>query len=501
MNNSLSEKDRHLVPRWRSLYLSRSTMELANPHADGEGESLYLPSADFKKKLLQWHSAPTVLSGAELVASSIVEGREEVAKSAARLVISEESTARPVVKALASRVLGNPVNLVDFATRVSSFSQRERIWRRRTRIHPNNALSWVELSLCEVVAGRNDAAKRAMSVALQLSPDNRHVLRSASRLFLHIDDKERAYDVLARSSGIRGDPWLIAAEVSMAMLLSRAPKYVKQGRQLIERNCQGPRQVTELAGALGTLELEAGRRKKARDLFRLSAQEPTGNALAQLEWCAYSGHLRVGFPYKIDTLSESDEAIAYRLGREERLTEVAGACQKWLESEPFSSRPYEVASNASAIAGKIGDALRFTENGLKLHHDNVTLLNNHAFALAHKDRLPEAQRTLDRLNSNDSKEVLRAEANRGLIAMRLGDYEKGRALYRATIGKFRELKLGRYADLAQIYFAREAAIAGAADAEKQVRMARDALVRLETSIHDHVLREAERQLRRRRTGR
>ena len=53
-------------------------------------------------------------------------------------------------------------------------------------------------------------------VALQLAPTNRHVLRSASRLFLHLDDSERAYDIIAQSDATVDDPWLIAAELSFA---------------------------------------------------------------------------------------------------------------------------------------------------------------------------------------------------------------------------------------------------------------------------------------------
>ena len=500
MNNTLSDKERHLVPRWRSLDLSHSTMELASPHSENSDNRRFPPSTDFERRLLQWQATPTVLSAAELVAASIVEGREETATPAARLVVSKRSTARPLVRLLASSVLSSNVGAGDGTSIESNRQERKHIWRQRTRTHPNNALAWVELSLCELIAGRDAAAMRAMTVALQLSPDNRHVLRSASRLFLHTGDWQQAYDLIARSARIAVDPWLMAAELSIAMLTDRTPRYVKQGRRFIERNAQGPRHVTELAGALGTLELEAGRRKKARDLFKLSAKAPTGNALAQLEWCAYSGHLRVDPGYNIHIWKETDEAVAYRLGREKKLARVADACRRWVESEPFASRPYEVASNASAMSGRIDDVLWFTTNGLKLDHGNVTLLNNHAFALAHVDRLEEAERTLDLLNTEDKKEVLVAKANRGLIAMRMGDYDRGRSLYRAAVVEFRERKLSKFADLAQIYFAREAARAGVADAERQVEMARDAIFRLEAIIHEHVLQEAERQLRSRETG-
>ena len=502
MNHALCERERHLIPRWRSLCLSHSTMELAIPHASDANAGEFVPSRDFERKLLQWQCTPTVVSAAELVAASIVEAQEEVATQAARFVLSHKSAARPLVRELALRVLGrrtapsrNP------RAEETSAAKRKRQWRHRTRVHPNNALAWVELALCELIAGRDKAAQRTMVIALQLARDNRHVLRSASRLFIHLGDWERAYNIVVRSASITVDPWLIAAELSIAKFAHKAPKYVKQGRRIIENNSQGPRQITELAGALGTLELEAGRRKKARDLFTLSAIEPTGNALAQLEWLAYNKHLHIDSGYTLDNWNEIGEAMAYRFGREEKLSKVARVCHSWIKTEPFTSRPYEIASSASTIAGRMDEALKFTVDGLRLHPRNVVLLNNHAFALAHLGRLSEAHGTLKQLGNQDSKSVLVAEANKGLIAMRMGDHETGRFHYKEAIEKFRGQKLWKFADVAQIYFAREAAIAGVADAEKQVGMARKAMYHLKTTIHEHVLREAELQLGRRAGGR
>jgi hypothetical protein len=58
-----------------------------------------------------------------------------------------------------------------------------------------------------------------MMTALQLAPQNRHVLRSAARLFLHVGDPECAHDLVARNDATKNDPWLIAAEIAIAYLL------------------------------------------------------------------------------------------------------------------------------------------------------------------------------------------------------------------------------------------------------------------------------------------
>ena len=75
-------------------------------------------------------------------------------------------------------------------------------------------------------------------------------------MFVHLDDKEHAYNIVAKSGTIVSDPWLIAAEIAIASLVDKSPRFVKQGRRLLESGGHHPRQITELAGALGTLELK-----------------------------------------------------------------------------------------------------------------------------------------------------------------------------------------------------------------------------------------------------
>jgi Flp pilus assembly protein TadD len=68
---------------------------------------------------------------------------------------------------------------------------------------PDDAFSWADLALGFMTIGKKDAARRAMTVALHLAPFNRHVLRCASRMYLHLGDPERAHDLLKENAATK----------------------------------------------------------------------------------------------------------------------------------------------------------------------------------------------------------------------------------------------------------------------------------------------------------
>ena len=82
-------------------------------------------------------------------------------------------------------------------------------FRKRLTLEPRNALSWVDLALEHLVQGLPDKSRKSIAVALHLAPENRFVLRSASALFVEIDELDRALYVLEKSSRAKSDPWPI----------------------------------------------------------------------------------------------------------------------------------------------------------------------------------------------------------------------------------------------------------------------------------------------------
>ena len=333
-----------------------------------------------------------------------------------------------------------------------------------------------------------------MSVALQLAPNNRHVLRSACRLFLHFGDPGRAYEIVAKCDAVRSDPWLMAAELAVAELAERGPKYFRKGRGLVDRGGTSPGQFTELAGAVGTLELVAGRRKNARDYFKKSVIDPTGNALAQAEWASPSFGGELVEQSYFDTGREIEEAVALQHLNKEEFRRVPDACDAWGRAEPYAVRPFELGSSVSAFIEDYERTRKTVETGLRIHPRSGRLLNNYAFALANLGELDRADRVLDRIVSKEGTEWAVREANRGLVAMRRGEHNLGVSLYRSAINDFGRRGHTRGADIASVYLAREAAVAGIGDAERLVRRAREAMGRLGTKGYEGIMEQAEHAL-------
>ena len=486
---------RRLVPRWRSLSVTMAARELAVPYSDEDSVTSVRMSTDLEEKINNWGERPNVVSAGELVGAALVEGREERAVEAVGLLLSPRSSATDALRELAelTRKRVAPERGRGESSALD-YSQVKHQWRSRTRLHPATALAWVELSLLEVISGRERAAKRCMSVALQLAPNNRHVLRSACRLYLHFEDPGKAYEIIAKCEAVRTDPWLMAAELAVAELAERRPKYFGRGRDVVDDGATSPSQYTELAGAVGTLELIAGRRRKARDYFRKSVIEPTGNALAQAEWASPSFGSELLEQSYFARGREIEEAVALQHLNKEEFRSVPDACDAWARTEPYAVRPFELGSSVSALIEDYERTVGTAKEGLRVHPKSEMLLNNYAFAMANLGEIDEASRILDRIVSRDGTGWVVSEANRGLVAMRRGEHDLGVALYKNAINGFRRRGHGPGAEIASVYLAREAAIARIGDADNLVRRAREAMERPGTKGYEGIMEQAERAL-------
>ena len=492
MISPLLSQRRLLVPRWRSLSVTLSSDELAVPcRVEAlQADSHYSP--DLESKLKRWTLEPGLITAGEAVGVCLVEAQEVRAVDAAKFLSSSATTPTSFLRQMAEIALYRAETQFENAKVAKSSVQAEKaLWRQRIRLHPTNALGWVELALHDIIAGKRESAKRYMITALSLAPNNRHVLRSASRLFLHLGDPERAYDIVARSDGVRRDPWLMAAEVALAELVDRKPRFVITGRKMVAGDNYDAGQVTELAGAIGTVELSDGRRKIARDLFRKSLRSPTGSSLAQAEWASPRIGLEPVPLGQLESAREADEARVFHFLREEQFDKIPQACAAWSRSEPYSVRPHEHASGASCMIGNHEETLDWTEKGLRIRAKSEILLNNRAFALIHVGQLAEADAALRSIQREEEMSWLVREANLGLLAMRQGRWSVGRASYDSAIRGFRRLNNEKWAAVAAMFCAREAALAGMEDATKLVKEARANMARLKITTYGHVIEEAE----------
>ena len=489
INNPWSNQ-RRVVPRWRTLEITLQAGELRTLRQVAEKSDDGTISPELAKRLERWRADPSLLTAGELVEAAIVAGREKEAVRAAQRLLQVDGRATPLLKEQAGRLLLRAgASKPWFKTEVSP-QEAVSIWRARTRLHPGDALAWTELALQYTIHNRLDVALKAMLAALQLAPENRHVLRSAVRFFLHLKDRERAHDLLIRSAATKYDPWLIAAELATADIAARQPRFAKVAAKMLTDGGLYPRQTTEMAAAIATLEMVSGNRKKAKRAFEASMIDPTGNAVAQAEWASPQfGGILVPVS-RLESVSEPSEALAFHRFAERRYSEVPKFCEVWAHEEPYSIRPYEFGSQSAAAAGDYGVALELAIRGLKQRPGASRLGNSAAFALASMNRTAEAITALAAINAkeHDDESRLVSLANLGLIAFREGRTDEGSAAYNEAIDGFRRQGARSSEAVARIYLAREAQGAQLPNAQALLDTAADAWAKIDRAPH-HVLEQ------------
>lgn len=498
MNPSAFDTQRRMVPRWRSLAATLKSRELGHPAKYAQENSLHVPTPpDLLTRLERWRLSPSLITAAELVEGCIVEGREREAIDAARRLVTIDRDAAPLIREQAARLLQRLGHGDGLPADLAQDSRSAIPPRYLTRIHPHDPLAWVELALAQTIRGSSPSAERSMRVALSLAPDNRHVLRSAARMFLHQGEPDRALSTIVRSAATRNDPWLISSEISMASLADKPSRFLKAGTVILEQRNLMPRQITELAGAIATEEMISGNRKKSRRSFAQSMIDPTGSALAQGEWAAPKlGAGELVPESHLSTTFENAEAMAFHWFRLRHFDSVGDACERWHENDPFSIRPFEFGSVTAGYVEDFGKALDFARRGLEMQPRSATLLNAYAFAAASLDQVDDATKVLSKLKLTECDQITRliAMANFGLIAFRMGDEATGRRLYNDAIEGFRREGSHEISARARIYLAREAIRASSGDWPVLLKQAQDAMSKFKASEGTQSLRLVEKQV-------
>jgi tetratricopeptide (TPR) repeat protein len=295
-----------------------------------------------------------------------------------------------------------------------------------------------------------------MNVAISLSKDNRFILRAAARCFMHVKEPDKALFYLHKTSLSQHDPWLLATEISVGEALQKRSRNIKRGVQLLSGQYFSPRALSELAGAIGTIEFKSGALKASRKLFKQSLVDPTENTAAQAEWI--SGRIGTEFVIerdKIPALYEANSRHYMKLGDHKKSYEQAVI---WFEFQPFSSRPACFGSYvASMCLHDHQKALDIIEMAPPSSFGSITLQNNHAFALASLDRTTEAlhvlqQIDLENLPEEDKYTLL---ATYGTICFRSEKLADGRESYEKAVKEFKKLGLRNKAAAALLYWGRE----------------------------------------------
>ena len=435
MSISQPDAERRLLPRWRPSEATIFAGELASASTvEKERE----PDAHFEERKLEWDRERSIEVAAELVASGIVLGRLNEGEPAVRMLADNASDANPSIRAVARRALAEravapPESLGLQPGRLDPTPIYSHIsaLRRHVHLHPRDAYAWVDLARLYTILGQTPSANRTIRVALELAPEDRFVLRSAARYLVHVDDPQAAQRLLNGARATRVDPWLIAAEISVAQVAKRRSVTASIGQRGLDHSQWAPRSSSELAGALATLLLEDGAMQKARQLFRRSLEDPTENAIAQAQWASQQS-LGLIVPAPLLNRPATYEARALRARLEGLWDAAIARSWEWTEFEPTSSRPLMMGSYvAGVVFGDGATVLEFAERGLYAEPHNASLLNNKAVGLAYLGRVSEAAIILAKVVIDSSPNFTQPAlyATTGLLAFRGGNPVTGREFY------------------------------------------------------------------------
>ena len=408
--------------------------------------------------------------------------------------LNRATEASPWALEIARRALGEWSDEPDREDVAQGTTERQ-LWesasryRKWLRSEPQDAVAWVDVSRIYANLGLDEKAAKCMTIALQLAGESRFVLRSATRLWIHLDDPERAHEVLARRSITPHDPWLLAAEIAACDAARRPQRLVRIARGVLSDEFSvPPRQLSELASAVATLELDAGSLRKSRKLFRQSLANPTENSIAQAAWASRRDP-GMGFDNRYLDHANAFEARSWRFFGASDWGKVIRECENWRRDQPFSSRPAVQGSYVAAVVlREFGESERFAEAGLRANPSNFVLLNNLAFACACAGRTEKAGQTLAKIGTGSLGREARAVflATSGLLAFRTSRVEDGRRLYAESLDLARKVEAedqvpGLYA-LAVTFYAMEEAAVSPTEGVELLARARRALERFQDPV-------------------
>jgi Tfp pilus assembly protein PilF len=489
--------DRRVVPRWRTFADALATQEVA------AAAIASVPTIETKPFVLEkerdWLTYKELPFAIDLVSAATLLGSSKTAADAAKFILREAPHENRIARALAAALLGlsqQELNASVGFPGESNILKGLALLKAKRVSQSRNAFVWVDLARLYVILGQNDAAWKALRVALSLAPSERFILRSTTRFLLHTHKAEQALKLLRVNPRTQYDPWLLAAEIAISSVLKKTPKFAKLGHKLFKNSDLKPFHMSELGCALGSLEMFEGADRKANKLFRASLEEPTDNALAQIVWASKRTGLGNIVEPELLVAPQVSEARAINAFNQFQWKDTVSYAENWADDEAFSARPRLLGSAISTTFLNDGErGERIARDGLATNPGHPGLINNIAFALIESGRPQQALLEFERVDKRlvTPQEAICLMATAGLASFRLGKIEEGREYYEraiqtATLHDKIALKI-----IARLYLAREEIRSGLEEGIRKFAAAKADAEKLQTTnlpaVADHLERE------------
>jgi len=492
-------KERRVVPNWRDFKRTLQIGELVS-------SNLYHYDIDINisRAVYDWQRNQNIGTAADLVSAAFISGGKEETKEviqAITYILSHKDLASHSLIQIAElltklRSNNNKSNIstkilekdVDTIQEFQAFIDNKvlnRVIHKTKKIalsQPRNPIIWVDLARLYLMNGLENKANNAIITALQLAPNNRFVLRSATRFFVHTNQHEKALHFLRKSDFIKQDPWLLSAHIATSSIIGRFSPMIKVGLKTLNNDKYSPFDYTELASALGTLEFKDGSFKKSKELFHKSLISPNDNSLAQFEWIAKKDPRFDFNPFSFNKVINPFEAFALDFYEKGQWDKAFNNSIKWFLDVPFSKRPILLGS---FIAGSLLEdkqsSILLLKVGLQANPNDPTLLNNIIYDLATSNNLEETIYYIYQLKNIDftnlpNETKITIQATIGLVSIRFGDFEKGIQLYENAIKNAEKIQNDYLKKLAIINYTRELIIANLPKKDKYLKMVKEMMI-------------------------
>lgn len=470
-------KERRVIPNWRDYKRTLQLGELSQNNKSGSPILL-----NINRSVQDWNEIKNIGSAADLINASFVSGisNKEVEEAISFIKSDNQKSSQSLLdlikiletdESTINKINNNSLLEIDVDTikefqafiNNKSFHKVINRTKNRTKNELRNPIVWVELARLYSMRGHEKKAENAILTALHLAPNNRFVLRSATRFFIHKEKFDKAIYYLKKSESIKEDPWLISAHIATSSIMGRFSPFIKEGKRLIETNNFSDFELTELSSSIGTLEFKDGSFKKAKGFFEKSMRHPNDNSLAQLEWVSKDDKRFQINPFQFEKVINPFEARALELYEKGEWKDAFYNSIKWFLDMPFSKRP---ALLGSYIAGSLlkdkNASIIMCQIGLQANPYDPTLLNSMVYSIATSDDYNEemmdkyAQQMMGiDIQSLPDESKVTYQATLGLVSMKKGNIDVGIQLYKLAIQNATRLRNTYLKNLAIVNFANE----------------------------------------------
>lgn len=464
------DEERYLIPNWRNF---QSTTRLGELGAFNMVKKSPTIKEDITDLIDGWKKNKTLGYASDLISGASVFSFDENIEviNAAKFILDNEGLISSVLKSVSTEIVygkkssdvnlefTSVENLYQFHIEKTPVHDKIRFFKRLISSTPRNPINYVELARYYLYLGQNEQAKKTLYIALNLAPDNRFVLRSAVRFFVHNQELDIAHRVLKKSENTQIDPWLLATELAISLMRGKTSRLMKKGFSIVDSKKHKAFNISELSGSLATVEFINGNVKNSKKLFQTSLIAPNDNSVAQVEWMSnYYKDLKL---YNINPSLDSFEALTYENIFNDNWSDADKNAQLWLLDQPFSSRPVISCSFiACAITEDYELAKKICKIGLLSNPNDTVILNNLAYASLKSGDIETAGSVLAHIkmlgyNSLDINGQIIATATLGLYLFRTGNLDMGRDYYNKAILKAKEIKQNELMVYAAIHLAME----------------------------------------------